>query len=64
MRALTLVGRVLSKSPSSPNRNNEALAREGIDTAFWVTTGSPSLAISNNEALAREGIDTSIFSWL
>ena len=38
-------------------RNNEVLAREGIDTCldFWIWIF---VIWSNNEVLAREGIDT------
>ena len=42
-----------------PLRNNEILAREGIDT-LTVTIGDSNVpAWGNNEILAREGIDTS-----
>ncbi len=37
--------------------NNEALAREGIDTLDKCTVGG-CRGLRNNEALAREGIDT------
>ena len=37
--------------------NNEALAREGIDT-FLFTPHLDHHRMRNNEALAREGIDT------
>ena len=37
--------------------NNEALAREGIDTAVELALERGNL-VGNNEALAREGIDT------
>ncbi len=37
--------------------NNEALAREGIDT-FYVWLSMRVDNCGNNEALAREGIDT------
>ena len=41
-----------------PLRNNEILAREGIDT-LTVTIGDSNVpAWGNNEILAREGIDT------
>ena len=56
MRALTQWSRFLLMS--FQHRNNEALAREGIDTFSghkeYVSLRLP----SNNEALAREGIDT------
>ena len=56
MRALT----PLQPQPQprhQPRRNNEALAREGIDTYIdSVSTGTD--IFGNNEALAREGIDT------
>ena len=38
--------------------NNEALAREGIDTGINFLSAE-SMFMCNNEALAREGIDTS-----
>ena len=38
--------------------NNEALAREGIDTQNYMLSRNADQ--SNNEALAREGIDTSV----
>ena len=38
-------------------RNNEALAREGIDTSVMSNTIEHCF-YRNNEALAREGIDT------
>ena len=38
--------------------NNEALAREGIDTNTSVQSNSYKVFFRNNEALAREGIDT------
>ena len=41
--------------------NNEVLAREGIDTYFFLTEKS-SIVNCNNEVLAREGIDTR--SWV
>ena len=39
------------------SRNNEVLAREGIDTADAMAP-IPAIITSNNEVLAREGIDT------
>ena len=55
MRALT--HRIQCTGRNSPTRNNEALAREGIDTMFQPPTITR-LEKCNNEALAREGIDT------
>ena len=56
MRALTLRLPTDSKN-SCGDGNNEALAREGIDTPA-IENSVHFLFDSNNEALAREGIDT------
>ena len=55
MRALTRLHNPLG-SVEFPSRNNEVLAREGIDTVDL--QNSTISFLSNNEVLAREGIDT------
>ena len=39
------------------SRNNEVLAREGIDTLV-ISSDTTEVNLCNNEVLAREGIDT------
>ena len=56
MRALTQITTVFVDILAQP-RNNEVLAREGIDTIAYQHTAFNS-GICNNEVLAREGIDT------
>ena len=58
MRALTPITHK-SNNIEITIRNNEVLAREGIDTrCIWITPAKK--LHCNNEVLAREGIDTSL----
>ena len=57
MRALTLTASCDILCVRLTISNNEALAREGIDTPA-IENSVHFLFDSNNEALAREGIDT------
>ena len=55
MRALTPLK--FKSARNGDYSNNEALAREGIDTRLRVHAAQQGMPC-NNEALAREGIDT------
>ena len=58
MRALTLIVEI-NINVNTTGRNNEVLAREGIDT-IMAAIECKHCTFGNNEVLAREGIDTLI----